>query len=209
MIYLIGGPARCGKSQLAERVRKHIDGHVIGGDAIVASLHAMLKPEWLPDLFEHSVKMIDHMHIPEEKIDRLRRRDKVAWSFYENYIKTAKEDAPDDDILIEGNLWPDFVHMLSFKHKAIFLIDTSPNQLARLIEIRDANGDNDWMKDFSDEKLKTWAEFNALRSQRYVELCQKYDYPYYDIAKLGIEDAADEAFHALLSKMRYNNKHKA
>src|SRR6266542_1258118 len=103
MIYLIGGPARCGKSQLAERVRKYVNGHVIAGDAIVASLHAMLKPEWLPDLFEHSVKMIDHMHIPAEKVDRLRRRDKAAWEFYKTYIQTAFEDAPQDHILIEGN----------------------------------------------------------------------------------------------------------
>jgi 2-phosphoglycerate kinase len=208
MIYLIGGPARCGKSKLAEQIRKHTDGHVIAGDAVVASLHAMLKPEWLPDLFEHSVKMIDHMHIPEEKVDRLRRRDKVAWDFYETYIKTAQDDAPNDDILIEGNLWPDFVKTLSFEHKAVFLIDTSPEQAGRLMRIRDANGDNDWMKRFSDKELKTWAEFNAIRSQRYKKLCEQYGYSYFDIAKLGIEEAADEAFHALLSRVRYNSIHK-
>ncbi len=208
MIYLIGGPARCGKSMLAERVRKHIDGQVLAGDAFVASLHKNLKPEWLPDLFEHKNDTIDHLRLPEEKIDRLRRRDKVSWEFYEAYLETAIGDAADENVLIEGNLWPDFIHLLKLPHKAVFLIDTSPNQVERLIQIRDANGDNDWMENFSDEEMVKWATFNAKRGERYVKLCEKYDYLYFDIASLGMEQAADDAFHALLQKRGYTSKYK-
>jgi hypothetical protein len=199
VIYLIGGPARTGKSHLAERVRKHIDGQVLSGDAMVTALKKMLKPEWLPDLFEHNVRPLEQMHIASEKVDRLKRRDKTMWIFYSEYLRTALGDAPHDDVLIEGNLWPDFTHSLGFSHKAVFLVDTSPKQVERLIEIRDENGDNDWMKQYSNEELGEWAKFNALRSERYVSLCEKYDYPYFDIAGLGIEEASEEAFVKLLS----------
>lgn len=164
MICLIGGPARTGKSHLAERARKHIDGQVLSGDAVVAALKSVLKSEWSPDLFEHKAHPLEQIHTASEKVDRLRRRDKVAWQFYEEYLRTAIGDASHDDVLIEGNLWPDFISNLGLPHKAVFLIDTSPEQVGRLIEIRDSNGDNDWMKHFSDEELAEWAKFNALRS---------------------------------------------
>ena len=209
MIYLIGGAPRCGKSHLAERVRKYINGQVIAGDAVTAALQKVFTPEWSPDLFVHKVDPLSKMHLASEKIDRLRRRDETAWDFYQAELETAVKNATHDDNLIEGNLWPDFIRTLTLPHKAVFLVDTSPKQATRLIDIRDSDGDNDWMKHYSNEEMVEWAKLNVLRSERYIKLCQKHSYPYFDIAKFGIEDASDEAFHALLSKRGYNNTHKA
>lgn len=197
MIYLIGGPARCGKSTLAARVRKEIDGQVIAGDAFVHALYDNLQPEWMPDLFDRKVDPIATIHELDAKVDRLRRRDAVTWRFYQAYMATAIADAPADDVLLEGNIWPDSLDTFTLEHRAVFLIDTSADQVERLIAIRDANGDNDWMRDFNDQKLAEWAEFNIVRSRRYVALCDQYGYHYFDIAESGVAGAEQRAFEYL------------
>lgn len=200
MIYLIGGPARCGKSTLAKKLRKEIDGQVIAGDAFVHALQSNLEPSSLPDIFDHNVANVHLMTDPETRIDRLRRRDEAMWQFFQAYIKTALEDAPHDDILLEGNIWPDFLELFDMPYEAAFLIDTSLEQSKRLVTIRDSHSDNNWMQKFSDEELAKWAEFNAARSRRYQTLCQASGHRYFDIAELGIEEAQAKAFEYLLRK---------
>jgi hypothetical protein len=200
VIYLIGGPARCGKSTLAARVRKEIDGQVLAGDAFTHALQANLEPEWVPDIFDHAVANVSTVTNPEAKIDRLRRRDEAMWQFYQSYMQTAADDASADDILLEGNIWPDFLEAFELKHRAVFLVDTSPQQYERLLNIRDSDSDNNWMQGFSDEKMREWAEFNTKRSERYVALCERSGYAIFDIAQVGIEEAEQAAFSYLLKK---------
>lgn len=200
MIYLIGGPARCGKSTLARRLRKEIDGQVIAGDAFVHALKKNLDPSWVPDIFDHDVA---HVGIERAKaeVDRLRRRDEAMWQFYQAYLETAHEDAPADDVLLEGNLWPDHMELFELPYRAVYLVDTSvEEQAARLAGIRDGLSDNNWMRNFTDAKLLEWATFNALRSRRYRELCEANGVRYFDIAEYGIEDAQRQAFEYLRQK---------
>ncbi len=202
MIYLVGGPARVGKSTLAKRFRSYIDAEVIDGDAFTHSMHDVLKSEWLPDIFVGTIDPINAINDPSKKVDRLRKRDEAMWEFYEAYLKEAAISSS-DDILIDGNFWPDYVHTLELPHVAVFLIDTSPAQAARLISIRDGDSDNNWMKahEFTDEKIVEWATFNALRSEKYIPLCKEYGYRYFDIAERGVERTVDEAFEYLLQKV--------
>lgn len=200
MIYLIGGPARCGKSTLAKRFRREIDGQVLSGDAFVKALQATLEPRTLPDVFDRDVVAVGSLDRLETKVDRLRRRDEMMWQFYEAYIHTAVADAPQDDLLLEGNLWPDYLELLPYEHRAVFLIDTSKTQFERLKNIRDGVSDNNWMQEYDDDKLKVWSEFNSLRSRRYVELCKKLGYEYFDVAKLGIEAVEQAALEYLRQK---------
>ena len=201
MIYLIGGPARCGKSTLAARVRKQVDGQVLSGDAFTEMLRKNLSPEWVPDIYDHDMAPVRDMPDNTAKIDRLRRRDEAMWQFFSAYIRTAMEDAPSDDILLEGNVWPDYLENFVYPHKAVFLIDTSPNQVERLRQIRDDGGsDNNWMSHFTDDHLLDWARFNAERSLRYSQLCKQRGYVYFDIAELGIQGAEDAAAGYLLEK---------
>ncbi len=202
MIYLIGGPARCGKSTLAKRFRKEVDGGVLSGDAFVKALQTTLDTQSLPDIFDRTIASVkDSSNSIEAKIDRLRRRDEAMWQLYQAYITTAMQDAPRDDLLLEGNIWPDYLELLPYDHKAVFLIDTSPAQVERLKTIRDSVSDNNWMREYDDEKLQEWARFNAARSERYVQLCKKTGYTYFDIAKLGIEGAENAAFECLEAKV--------
>lgn len=197
MIYLIGGPARCGKSMLAERVRREIDGQVVAGDAFVHALRDNLSPEWMPDIFDQ-VDSVHDIKEPKAKVERLRRRDLAVWPFYKSYIATAIADAPHDNVLIEGNIWPDSLASLTSSYKAVFLVDTSSDQAERLISIRDSNGDNDWMRNFTDDKLVEWAKFNIVRSELYILLCKQNQSCYFDIAEHGIAHAQQLAFEYLM-----------
>ena len=111
MIYLIGGPARCGKSTLARKVRSEIDAQVLSGDALRQSLIEQLPPEWFPDLFEHTFDPFDKFETDEMRITRLRRRDEAMWGFYWRYVEAATKS--EDDVLIDGNLWLDYIPLPS------------------------------------------------------------------------------------------------
>lgn len=204
MIYLIGGPARCGKSTLAERVRHKVDGDILSADAFKKTLLQNLHPSWVPDIFDHVIAPIGAMSSATRQIDRLRRRDERMWQFYDGYIDADLQASPHKDILIEGNIWPDFIAGLRHTHKAVFLVDLAPaeDQFERLQKIRDSDDDNNWMKtrEFSDHALKKWAKFNRLRSERYVQLCRSYGYLYFDISQRGIGYAQDRAYVSLLQK---------
>lgn len=192
MIYLIGGPARCGKSTLADRVQKQINGSFIIGDAFVRALKENVPAHAIPDIFTAGSLATDAEH-PEEKVDRLRNRDIAVWPFYRTYLGFERMS---DDVLIEGNLWPDLIHELKQPHKAAFMIDTSPQQAERLIAIREE--DESWMKGYDDETMRQWAIFNIARSQRYKQLCQTYGYKCFDIAEFSVQGAEDKAYEYLL-----------
>ncbi len=198
MIYLIGGPARCGKSTLARRLRKDIDAQVISGDALRHSLIEQLPPEWFPDLFEHTFDPFNKFETDEMRVTRLRRRDESMWGFFWRYAEAAGNE--DDSVIIDGNIWPDFVHELNSEHKAVFLVDTSPDQAKRIIATRDQGGPNDWMKNdhYSDDRIKEWAQFKTMRSQLVIDLCKKFDYPYFDIKDQGMDGTQERAFEYLL-----------
>ncbi len=202
MIYLIGGPSRSGKSTLAKRVRKHIDGQVISADAFQASLHEALKPEWEPDIFIDVINPIGDQQSDLAKVKRGRERDNAMWQFFAGYLKEAVHISG-DDVLLDGMLWPDYIAALPLKHQAVFLVDTSPEQAERLIKIRDDGGsDNNWMGEhqYSNNKIHKWVSFNTARSKLCIELCEKYNYPYFDIADGGMQVAENRAFEYLLSK---------
>lgn len=201
MIYLIGGPPRCGKSMLGRKLRQHVDGKVLSGDSILRSLQEFMEPEWLPDLFETVFDPYRESDPIDKRIDRLRRRDEVLWQFLVRYLE-ANDYQSGDDVVIDGLLWPDFISGITFEHKAVFLVDTSPDHARRVREIRDSDGKNNWMKDrgYSDEKIIRWAEFNIQRGRRTIELCKQYDYVYFDIADGGIDTAQQKALDYLLGR---------
>jgi hypothetical protein len=205
LIYLIGGPARCGKSTLAERVCHEVDGSVISADSLRDSLQRNLRASWIPDIFSQTVAPAMKMSSVGRQIDRLRRRDEGLWQFCASYIDAEIEAVPHEDMLIEGNLWPDFVESLQYTHRAVFMVDTSPveKQFEWLRSIRDdPDADNNWMRHrgYADRRLMQSAKLNLLRSQRYIQLCREHGYPYFDIAQRGIGYAQDRAYVSLLQK---------
>lgn len=200
MIYLIGGSARCGKTTLARKVRKNFDGQVISNDAVMVSIRQVTTPDSQPDIFDKIVEPLADDATPEQRIARLRRRDEVVWTFMKGYYGAAPY--ANDDVLSEGCLWPSMLKELEQEHRAVFLVDTSPNHAERLIHIRDNLEHNNWMRDrkYTDEYMRVWAEFNIARSREIIRECKEFGYEYFDIADLGIDEAERQAFEYLAVK---------
>lgn len=122
----------------------------------------------------------------------LRERDAVAWKGIKAYLAAAAEN--NDDVLMEGCVWPDQVSELEVAYRAVFLVDTSPDHAERLIATaRDAGGHNNWQGKRSDEWMRGWAEHNIARSQLYRDLAREHGQPVFDIADDGIQQAQDAA----------------
>jgi 2-phosphoglycerate kinase len=199
MIYLIGGPARCGKSTLAKKVRQHIDGQVVSLDGMMTAFQQVASPDAYPDLF---TKLVDTVTVDgpiDARVARYKRRDVQVWRLMAAYMSMLETSG--DNLLVEGVIWPDLLHELSQAHRAVFLVDTSKQHIERLVHIRDTASDNNWMKDdYSDnDKMAKWAAFNVARSQETIRLCNKYGYRYFDIADHGIDGAQQKAYDYLLA----------
>lgn len=94
---------------------------------------------------------------PAAQLERLLERDIAVWPFYEKYIEALQCDVPFEDILIDGNLWPELVKNIPNEHRAVFMVNlaSSEVQAEGLIAIRDSDADNNWMQKWSDEKSRT------------------------------------------------------
>lgn len=203
-IMIIGGPARVGKSTLARSIRPEISGQMIAGDAFSHGVRESVTVEQFPDLFINEVDKPSLTDPHDQHVARLRRRDRVMWSFFKNYIHAAAGES-EDDVLIDGNFWPDYLTELEVGHKAAFLVDTSPDRADMLRRIRDDDAtENNWMRErnYTDEKIDLWAEMDKTRSATIIELCETHDYPYFDLAVHGICRAQELAREHLLKSSR-------
>lgn len=198
-VLLVGGPARCGKSTLAKMIRQKVDGQVLSGDALSRAIRNSINVDWIPDLFAETIDKVNLSDPYDIQINRLRRRDQALWPFIKNYISDAVLNST-DNILVDSNFWPDYLPELEPEHRAVFLVDTSPDRAKWLIKIRDTDGENNWMRKrkYSDEKIIRWAEFDKARSRAIIELCKEYGYTYFDIAEHGIDGVQKLAMQYLL-----------
>ena len=192
MIWLIGGPARCGKSTLLRQARTLSDGQVVSVDNLKEAILPVISKT---DLAEVRLKIDESETTPEEWIKLLRRRDRVFWEITRAFAEAAVEN--DDNAVIEGNFWPDFVAELptNFEWRIVFLVDTSPNHPDRIIEIARSQKPvrNNWMRDWTDERLRHWGTYNIARSQEIKRLGAIHNQPVFDVADGGLTAAQTQA----------------
>lgn len=195
MFRLIGGSARCGKSALVRQVSHQYQGQLISLDnlrhsylAIASSeLYGKLRP---PANVEDNSK--------DAWLDLLRTRDRAMWRGAKAYLESAA--ILHDDVMMEGCLWPDYINELTTDFRAVFLVDTSPEHVERLmIAAHDPSTHNNWMSGRSDEWLRKWAAYNIERSKFYIQLAKEYNQPVFDIGELGFQDAQARAIEYLFS----------
>lgn len=197
MIWLIGGPARCGKSTLARQARAHSQGQVISLDSLKKAILPVASPA---DRQELLLTIDDTRHTIKQWLDLLRRRDRIIWKAAKAFIEAAVETG--DDVIIEGNLWPDFISELpaGLNCRTVFLIDTSPRHADSLIKIaRSPATDNNWMTDWSEDHLQNWATYNIARGRLIKRLAREHHQPVFDIADAGIAQAQADALAYLLA----------
>ncbi len=199
-ILLVGGPARVGKSTLVKNMRFEVNGQIVAGDAFSHGVRESVTVEQFPDLFVKEVDKPELTDPHDQHVDRLRRRDQAMWPFYKNYIQAVAHES-DDDLLMDGNFWPDYLAELEIGHRAVFLVDTSPDRASTLKRIRDdETATNNWMRErsYTDEKIELWAQMDKVRSRKIIKLCELYDYTYFDLAIHGMSRAQELAKEYLL-----------
>jgi 2-phosphoglycerate kinase len=199
MIRLIGGPARCGKSTLTRKLQKNegFEGQVVSLDGLREELIPTASAE---DRLILKVAPKESEHSPQEWMSILRQRDYLVWKSAKELIDSCVRQ--DSSILLEGCIWPDYAAELApeLGTRAVFLVDTSPDHADRLIEIARGEGnENNWMKDWPDERLQAWAQYNIARSKEVKDLAQQHGFLVFDIVDLGITAAQDAALQYLIA----------
>jgi hypothetical protein len=204
MTYLIGGPARVGKSTLFRKLAPLVSGQALSIDTLKPSIHHFARP--LPQDPLLAAPSEDD-NTPESWLAELRVRDRIIWDGLTPYLREA--DADGWDVLIEGGLWPDYVAEMHdvVPHRAVWLIDTTETQQRadRLINIaRTTSARNNWQANWSEDRLRRWAQFDRHRSEeirrladgagrRDLRISQPYqcvDIAHFDSMRLAQQTAA-------------------
>jgi hypothetical protein len=177
MIYLVGGAARCGKTTLFGRLAPLIGGQAVTLDLLKPALRhfAQAQPD---DPLRAAPNINDHS--PQSWLEQLRVRDRVIWDGLVPYLRTAA--AHGEDLLLEGQVWPDYVAELTLEHEAVFLVDTGAGQAERLAQIaRGPKTSNNWQAAWPPDKLTRWAGYNEHRSREMARFATEHLYPAFDL----------------------------
>lgn len=185
-IYLVGGPARCGKSTLVRRL-PDLGTWRINQDHLVPALRYAAgsnrrRFDVSPGLTEYST---------EEWLRQIRSRDEQLWDVTGRYLLRAAADA---DVLAEGPFWPDMVARWIPDSVAVFLLDTSDaaDQAQRLYATARADDPDNWMIGWSEAKIETWAGHNRARSVLMKQLAEKHHFDVFDAVN-GFDASLDAA----------------
>lgn len=176
MIYLIGGPPRCGKSTLAKMLleRKKV--------AYVAT-----------DFLVHMLKKAAPELGITDKVDILTRTERFL-PFLEQFIKVAQYETA--GYAIEGDvIWPKEVEILTkkFEIKSIFV----GNETITLENMVDNVGSNNWIMKLTEEERKGLPEWIRQQSGLIRKECKKYGSKYIDMS-FDFEDQINLAAEYLL-----------
>ncbi|MGC1176862.1 MAG: hypothetical protein WA843_02230, partial [Candidatus Saccharimonadales bacterium] len=171
---------------------------LLHGDHIRPAMQAVATGK---DLEALQLRPRESDHTQEEWITELRKRDTIIWRGIREII--ADVDQHGEDIVAEGNIWPDFAAKIagSYALRAAFIIDTNvAEHTSRLHELARADDtNNNWMRDWDEDRLNKWAPYNVARSLRIAELAEVYGFPVFDIADNGITAAQIKAASYLLA----------
>ncbi len=176
MIYLIGGAARVGKSNLARLILERQKIPFFSTDAFVLALRDVA-----PEL---GVK--DQLPYPDLGLK--------FFPYLERLVKYL--DGSLDNYVLEGEvILPEFVDKLSrdYSVRAVFLGNTR----ITLEQMKKHVGKNDWISGLSkdiQESLVPWIRGN---SEFFKQECQTYDQPFFDLGK-DYQETLQKAYDSLV-----------
>ncbi len=207
MLYLIGGTARCGKSTLARRLRKHLGAQSVSGDAFRVSIKknftnsaiGHLHEDTLGfDLSQPSQYVKYHTVETDHVIGKMDLQSKLLSPLLATYAESVFLES-DDDLIIESvDLLPQYLFNFATPYKAIFLVDTSVDQWQRIARFPDKHS---WMNNrLNNEQVQAWATSSAARAKTIISMCEAFDAPYFDISNTDYNEAQEEGFKLLLSE---------
>lgn len=175
-VYIIGGPARTGKTTLYYRVRSVFDGDCIDIDPLRFGMRLLaeqqpghpllLTPSVSDPRFYHDDPMVARQK-RQVWVAELQRRDRAYWDIFAAYIFNHQIQYG-GDLLMVGPFWPSHVVTLpaTVDVKHVTLVDTSQGRSERLIRIARSERptSNNWQRGWDDDKIRVWAEFDYERN---------------------------------------------
>lgn len=177
MIYLIGGAARVGKSNLAQLLLERNKVPFFSTDALVHTLKKLAPDKGITD--ELPYPEIGERFFPY--LEMLIRHKGFA-------IR---------DYCFEGEVvLPSFVSQLKdYKVRAVFLGNSNP----RKEELLEFVGQNDWISELSRERQERLPAWIVETSRFFDSECRRLEQPYVDLAK-RYEGGIEKAYHILVNK---------
>lgn len=165
-VFLIGGPARVGKSTLHRLLRRQFDGDAIDVDPLVPVMETWGNKRYN----EHDLLFLAPHHWElsvMQWVKQLRYRDRARWQGYRAWI-LEHQRRHGGNILATGPFWPGDIARLAtagqcrkkdtqppIDYRAVILIDTSPRHVERVRAItrQPATPSNNWLAGRSDDWL--------------------------------------------------------
>jgi len=176
MVYLIGGPPRCGKSSLANVLLQKNKVPYLATDIVVNMLKNVA-----PELGVTPKKSFSE-------------NAEIFFPYLEQFVELARYD--ENNYCVEGCvIMPKQVTELSKKYKvrAVFLGFSK----LKVEEIMKYMGSNKWMEGKSKKEQRNIKDSIIERSMTVKNECEKYGYRYFDMAE-GFEKQLEKAYQYLV-----------
>lgn len=192
MIYLIGGPPRCGKSTLAQALSTRLHIPYVPADYLMSVISPYIPkgdakerlPRWYARVkTEKSNDLMYATYTPEEIVSFYLREAETYWPGIRNFILYALSD--EQDFIVEGaQLRPDLVQALLQEYGATafttaFLYKLGCEPIAS--GLRASTGLNDWaQRNTGEATYAKIARMVHLFSTTIQAECERYCLPSYD-----------------------------
>lgn len=201
-IYFIGGPARCGKSTVAQKFITKNPILSASTDAIRSAAKSMTTPRLNPELFKQGRGKFDSENNRmlmatdfDEALNFELMESIETWkatiAFLEYYIRDGR------DALIEGvAVVPELVSKLDYKHRAVFVVNLADQTDTILSHAR--SNSHDWLSKYDDSTIKAFCKYNQKYNKFFAEQAKKYNYPVVDMQANNFVTSVNEAVDILL-----------
>jgi 2-phosphoglycerate kinase len=182
MIYLIGGPARVGKTQTVKAVIEQRPMASISSDAVRYMLRRRLPDNESNQRLWSSYQAEPLKRSAAELLKDQNEESEALWPALVHIMESYNLEGK--DLLIEGvAILPKLVRQLPFDNKVIILSNTSKNH--KDVVLRQArSNESDWLNNKPDNIIEHYCSFFDYMDQWLQSEAKKYD-----IAVLPIDDA--------------------
>lgn len=196
-LYIIGGPARVGKTTIANVMMRRRPVILISTDTIRAGIKNLLIGELkgYPKKigFKSTVAFLEQGSLKLRKKTFARSalsEDDLAWIGMQGIIQAY--DRPDkSDLLIEGiAITPERIHALKLKSfivKAAFIGYSDPSHVASILDYSQKK--KDWVYKWIQERggktsdVNDWVKNGIVASAKMERSAKKFGYNYFDVTK--------------------------
>ena len=217
MIYLIGGPPRCGKSTIAQLLANKIKIPILPANYLRIMVCPFLKyedkrkkfpldyvkknAEWINDV-------IYNKFTPHKLVQYYQKQAKSIWTSLQACLKQAL--LSNDNLIIEGHqIQPDLLYKFLVRYpqfaqniRVVFLYQRNINDILR--EIKQGNSEQNWAlrNTKKEETYLKIAEMISIYGERIYRQTQKYNFASFN-TELHFKRQAKNIVNHLLSNFYY------